>query len=137
MDESSTSQNRRSRRSNVLMSATVEFDGTSANAKLRNLSKEGALVQGEGLPPIGQQVKFCKGEMCLSGHVAWRAGDRAGIAFDKPLDPESVLRHVPSPRPRMAAEHRRPRLRGQELTPGERKVAEDWIFGTPLPQVGD
>ena len=137
MDESSTSQNRRSRRSNVLMSATVEFDGTQVKTKLRNLSKEGALVEGEELPAIGQPVKFHKGDLHLSGHVAWRAGDRAGIAFDQPLDPESVLRHVPAPRPRMAAEHRRPRLRGQELTPGERKIAEDWIFGTPLPHLGD
>jgi hypothetical protein len=116
MDESSASQNRRSRRSNVLMSATVEFDGSLVKTKLRNLSKEGALVEGDGLPAIGQPVKFRKGE---------------------PLDPDSVLRHVPAPRPKMAAEHRRPRLRGQELTPGERKIAEDWIFGSPLPQVGD
>ncbi|QIK96222.1 hypothetical protein G7076_06970 [Sphingomonas sp. HDW15A] len=137
MDESSSSQNRRSRRSNVLMSATVEFDGASVKAKLRNLSKEGALVEGEGLPAIGQLVTFRKGDLRLSGNVAWRAGNRAGIAFDQPLDPESVLRHVPAPRPRMAADHRRPRLRGQELTPGERKIAEDWIFGVPLPHVGD
>ena len=137
MDESSTSQNRRSRRSNVLMAATVEIDGTRVETKLRNLSKEGALVEGKGLPAIGQQVTFAKGDLRLSGNVAWRAGDRAGIAFDQPLDPESVLRHVPAPRPRMAPDHRRPRLRGQELTPGERKIAEDWIFGTPLPQIGD
>ena len=137
MDESSSSQNRRSRRSNVLMSATVEFDGTLVNTKLRNLSKEGALVEGDGLPAIGQSVKFRKGDLHLSGNVAWRAGDRAGIAFDQPLEPESVLRHVPQPRQRMASDHRRPRLRGQELTPGARKIAEDWIFGSPLPQIGD
>lgn len=137
MDESSPAQNRRSRRSNVLMAATVEFDGTLVKAKLRNLSKEGALVEGEGLPAIGQEVKFRKGDLYLSGNVAWRAGNRCGIAFDQPLDPESVLRHVPAPRPRMAAEHRRPRLRGQQLTPGERKIAEDWIFGSPLPHIGD
>jgi hypothetical protein len=119
------------------MSATVEFDGASAKAKLRNLSKEGALVEGDGLPAIGQMVKFHKGDLHLSGIVAWRAGNRAGIAFDQPLDPDSVLRHVAVPRPKTATEHRRPRLRGQELTPGERKIGEDWIFGSPLPQVGD
>lgn len=137
MDESSPAQNRRSRRSNVLMTATVEFDGTLVKTKLRNLSKEGALVEGEGLPAIGQEVKFRKGDLYLSGNVAWRTGNRAGIAFDQPLDPESVLRHVPAPRSKMTAEHRRPRLRGEQLSPGERKIAEDWIFGSPLPYIGD
>ena len=90
MDESSSAQNRRSRRSNVLMAATVEYDGALVKTRMRNLSKEGALVEGEGLPPIGQEVKFRKGDLNLSGNVAWRAGNRAGIAFDQPLDPESV-----------------------------------------------
>lgn len=135
MDESSPSQNRRSRRSNVLMAASVECAGAVREVKLRNLSKDGALVEAAGLPPVGSRVRFRKGELCLPGIVAWEAGPRAGIAFDSPLDPESVLRHVPKPQPRALREHRRPRLRGQELSPGERKVAEDWIFGTPLPRV--
>lgn len=137
MDESTTSQNRRSRRSNVLMAASVEFDGAVTAVKLRNLSKDGALVEASGLPAIGSAVKFLKGELALSGTVAWERGDRAGIAFDHPLDPDSVLRHVPKPRPRATPDHRRPRLRGQELTPGERKIAQDWIFGTPNPGIAD
>lgn len=137
MDESSTSQNRRSRRSNVLMAAYVEYAGASVPVKLRNLSSDGALVEGTTLPPVGTQVSFHKSELALSGHIAWEAGERAGIAFDQPLDPEMVLRHVPQPRPRQLQGHRRPRLRGQELTPGERKLAEDWIFGTPHPQMSD
>ena len=138
MDESSQAQNRRSRRSNLLMAAFVECAGSVVAVKLRNLSKEGALVEARGgLPTVGTQVRFRKGELSLSGHVAWEAGKRAGIAFDQPLDPDSVLRHVPKPRPRQVLDHRRPRLRGQDLTPGERKIAEDWIFGTPLPRLGD
>ena len=137
MDESSFSQNRRSRRSNVLMAACVECDGIAVDTKLRNLSKEGALVEGAGLPAIGTKVTFSKGELRAAGTIAWSAGSRAGIAFDEALDPEAVLRHVPTPRARAAFDHRRPRLRGQELTPGERKIAEDWVFGTPFPKVGD
>lgn len=137
MDQSSQSQNRRSRRSNVLMAAFVECASGTITTKLRNLSKDGALVEAEALPAVGSRVLFRKGELALPGHVAWEAGKRAGIAFDEPLDPESVLRHVPRPSPRQQVDHRRPRLRGQELSPGERKVAEDWIFGTPLPRVGD
>lgn len=119
------------------MAATVEHDGARVSAKLRNLSNEGALVEASDLPPLGAQVKFRKGELAVPGEIAWRSGNRAGIAFDRQLDPEAVLRHVPKPSPRQTVEHRRPRLRGQELTPGERKVAEDWIFGTPLPGIAD
>lgn len=137
MDESSQSQNRRSRRSNVLMAAFVESGAARLPVKLRNLSKDGALVEGAALPPVGTRVHFHKGDLALPGHIAWAAGTRAGIAFDRALDPESVLRHVPKPQPRACFEHRRPRLRGQELSPGERKIAEEWIFGTPLPRIGD
>ena len=137
MDESSQTQNRRSRRSNVLMAAFVESGAARLPVKLRNLSKEGALVEGAALPPVGTNVHFHKGELALPGRIAWAAGPRAGIAFDQPLDPESVLRHIPQPQRRQSVEHRRPRLRGQELSPGERKIAEDWIFGTPLPGLGD
>ena len=119
------------------MAAHVECAGASIAVKLRNLSKDGALVEGASLPPVGTKVLFRKGELALPGQVAWETGTRAGISFDQPLDPESVLRHVPEPRQRLVLEHRRPRLRGQELSPGERKLAEEWIFGSPLPRVGD
>lgn len=119
------------------MAASVEFAGASVPVKLRNLSKDGALVEAVTLPPVGTPVRFSKGELALSGHVAWEAGKRAGIAFDCPLDPEMVLRHVPQPNPRPSQEYRRPGLRGQQLSPGERKLGEDWIFGIPLPRLGD
>src|SRR4030095_2626131 len=61
MDQSSASQNRKNRRSNVLMSASLELSGTSLPVKLRNLSAEGALVEGDGLPIEGASILFRKG----------------------------------------------------------------------------
>ena len=43
-------KNRRSRRSPVLLAASIEVGGTSLKVKLRNLSEEGALIEGERLP---------------------------------------------------------------------------------------
>lgn len=137
MDESSNTQNRRTRRSQVLMEASIEADGTTATVKLRNLSTEGALVEGDLLPSVGCRILFRKKELSLTGQVAWATGGRAGIAFDSPLEPEAVLRHVPSPRTRAKLDFRRPRLKACDLTPGERKIAEDWIWGKPIPRVGD
>lgn len=137
MDQSIASQNRRSKRSNVLMSASVECGGPPLAVKLRNLSSEGALVEGRDLPPVGAVVLFRKNELVLPGRVVWHEGLKAGIAFDSKLSKDDVLRHVPSPRPRTKLDFRRPGLRTGSLSPGERRIAEDWIFGSPHPQLGD
>ena len=51
MDESSVNHNRRSRRSPVLLAATIELGATAHDVKLRNLSSDGALIEGaESLP---------------------------------------------------------------------------------------
>lgn len=137
MDESSTTQNRRSRRSNVLMAASIEASGTSTPVRLKNLSSEGALVEGETLPIEGSSVLFRKKELRLPGTVAWVKGNRAGIAFDKVLDPDTVLRHIPEPRPRARLNFRRPGLTSPPLSAEERKFAEAWIVSRPLSSPGD
>ena len=133
MDESSISQNRRTRRSQVFMAASLETDGVVVQVKLRNLSTEGALVEGDRLPSVGSAILFRKKELSLSGRIAWITGRRAGVAFDALLDPEAVMRHVPSPRVMAPLDYRRPPLKSRDLTPGERKIAEDWIWGKPIP----
>jgi hypothetical protein len=137
MDESSTTQNRRSRRSHVLMAASIDARGASLPVKLRNLSQEGALIEGDELPGVGSAVVFRRNELNLPGRVAWVTGCRAGIAFDSALDPEAVLRHVPPLRPQAKLDFRRPPLKSRDLSPGERKMGEDWIWGKPIPGLGD
>lgn len=129
MDESSPTQNRKSRRSNVLMAASLELSGTSLPVKLRNLSADGALVQGDKLPVEGSAVLFRKGELSMPGHVAWVKGRQAGVAFKQKLNPEQLLRHVPAPRPRVAPSFRRPGLKTQ--TDPERGYGETWHWRFP------
>ena len=64
MDESSQVQNRRERRSNVLLTAVIELSGRTLDVKLRNLSADlGAnLVGTQG---IGQDSR---GELYLANH---------------------------------------------------------------------
>lgn len=111
MDESSSTQNRKSRRSNVLMSASLELSGTSLTVKLRNLSADGALVEGDKLPVEGASILFRKGDLSMPGNVAWVNGRQAGVSFAQKLNPEQLLRHVPVPRPRVAPSFRRPGLK--------------------------
>lgn len=133
MDHSENTQNRRARRSHVLMAASIEVDGVTVAVKLRNLSSEGALIEAARLPTVGSAVVFRKNELNLAGRVAWVTGGRAGIAFDVRLDPEAVMRHVPRAKPQAPLDFRRPRLTASDLSPGERQIAQDWIWGDPLP----
>lgn len=136
MDESSITQNRRTRRSHVLMAATLELSGGTVAVKLRNLSAEGALVEGDRLPVEGSELLFRKGDLSVSGHVAWSHENQAGIAFSKSLPRDLLLRHIPVPRPRVKLKFNRPGLASRELSADERRFAEMWV-GKTLDSPGD
>lgn len=119
------------------MAASIEASGHKMAVKLRNLSSDGALVEGDDLPAIDSTVIFRKKELTLAGRVAWVTDGRAGIAFDAKLDPEAVLRHVPPSKPQAKLDFRRPRIRAGELSPGERQMAKDWIWGEPIQNLGE
>lgn len=126
MDESSQVQNRRQRRSNVLLTAVLELSGRELEVKLRNLSADGALVEGEVLPVEGAQIRFRRHELAVKGKVVWVRGKRAGVSFHHELSPEALLRHVPTPRPRVIPDFRRPGLTAQRLSEGEKRLGESW-----------
>lgn len=132
MDQSCITQNRRSRRSNVLLSATLDASGTVHPVKLRNLSTEGALVEGEKLPIEGSQVLFRRNDLEVESRIAWVSGRHAGVAFGAPLKAEDVLRNVPKPRPRMRTEFKRPGLSSRELTPEEKRLLDSWVWAPTL-----
>ena len=131
MDESSITQNRRSRRSPVLLAASIEVGGAPVKVKLRNLSAEGALIEGDCLPHEGSATYFSRNDLRVKGRVVWVQGRYAGVAFTQPLQPEEVLRNVPKPRRAVTPEFRRPGLACRPLTSHERKMLEIWM--TPLP----
>ncbi len=137
MDESSKAQNRRSRRSHMLMSVTLEVLGRAVKVTLRNLSAQGARVEGVAIPVEGTQLLFRKGDLAVAGSIIWTKGEQAGIRFEQALDPATVLNHVAAPRPRKVDDFRRPGLATRALTDQERSLARSWIAAGPAPTVGD
>jgi hypothetical protein len=137
MDQSNPTQNRRTRRSPVLLAASVEVAGLPVAVKLRNLSAEGALVQGTRLPVEGSLTFFQRNDLRVKARVAWVHGEFAGIAFDGPLPKEDVLRNVPSPRPRYHHDFRRPGFTCRQLTADERNMVERWMAPAQLARPGD
>lgn len=137
MDQSETTQNRKSRRSNVLMAASLELSGMAIPVKLRNLSAEGALVEGDKLPVEGASIVFRKGELSVPARVAWVKGKSAGVNFTVNLQPEQVLRHVPKPRPHVKPDFRRPGLKATPLSEQELRFGEQWVTSSPFSSPGD
>jgi hypothetical protein len=137
MDQSSFSQNRRSRRSPVLLAASVEVAGVRQPVKLRNLSEEGALIEGERLPLEGTTTFFERNDLRLKSRVVWVHGRFAGVAFARPLKSEDVLRHVPQPKQKVNADFRRPGLACRPLSDAERQMVEKWMVSSPVGNLGD
>jgi hypothetical protein len=131
MDESTMTHNRRSRRSPVLLAASVEVDGVVVPVKLRNLSEEGALIEGDDLPPEDSVTFFERNELRLKSRVVWVQGRFAGVAFARPLKQSEVLRNVPQPRQSIRPEFRRPGLACRPLTDEERSMVERWMTQSP------
>jgi hypothetical protein len=136
MDESSFPHSRQSRRSNVLLAASIEVSGAVVPVKLRNLSSQGALIEGEDLPIEGSEIIFRRNELKVKGRIAWVHEDQAGIAFKTLLAQEEVLRNIPKPRPRVTPDFKRPSLACRKLTPDEQRLVDSWVW-TPRGSLGE
>ena len=131
MDESSITHNRTTNRSNVLFTASLELSGAAVPVRMRNLSCNGALVEGDNLPIEGSELLFRKGDRAIKGRVVWTSERHAGIAFARPLPPEQLRRHIPVPRARVQPRFHRPGLR-TPLSAEEQRYAEQWIWIKPI-----
>jgi hypothetical protein len=132
-------QNRISRRSPVLLIANIQVGGALVPIKLRNLSVEGALIEGDCLPAEGSVVCFRRRELKLKSRVVWVQGRYAGVAFARPLDPAEVLRYIPKSiaKPTTQIDSRRPGLACRPLTSYERRMMETWMTSSPRGAAGD
>ncbi|WP_162789272.1 PilZ domain-containing protein [Sphingomonas ginsengisoli (ex An et al. 2013)] len=118
------------------MSAALELSGTSLGVKLRNLSAEGALVEGDKLPVEGAKVVFKRQDLSVAARVIWVRGGRAGLSFDFALTPETVLRHIPTPKPRVQPEFRRPGLTSR-VSDLDREAAASWGYRPTFDRPGE
>ena len=129
---------RRSERVNVLLTAAIEAGSTRIPVRVGNLSAHGAMVIGDGLPPSETHVIFrCNGQ-AIQSWVAWTRGGRAGIQFGNPINPETVTHraHVPPAaitKDTRELDFRRPGFRGNQMTEEERKIVEEWNRPPPDP----
>jgi hypothetical protein len=118
---------RKAKRARVLLAARLETAQGDVDARLRDLSRRGALVECQAVPPVGSEVVFHRGATSIPARVAWAGSDRIGLEFAYPIDEQEVLvqlRRTSSDQnqPRF----RRPRLFGEEMSEQEKKLARLW-----------
>ena len=131
MDESSITQNRRSSRSPVLLSATVDIAGNTHAVVLRNLSSEGALIEGERLPIEGSTVVFRRDALKVNGRIVWVEGRYAGLAFNRRLEREELLREIPRPHRPLERQFRRPGFASRPLSDADRRWLQTFAAEPP------
>lgn len=78
----STATRDRSPRKNLLLAATIEADGLKVPVRIRNLSQDGAMVDGSALPRPGTRVLLRRADIEIGARVIWLGDGRCGIAFD-------------------------------------------------------
>ena len=122
---------RRSARTNVVMSATVEWGPHRVPVRIRNLSAHGALVVGNGLPSAETDVIFHFMGKTISGWLPWSRDGTAGVAFGEAVEPRPLARTSSNPHPLIVRDMRkldcrRPGFRGRQLSDEEALIVEQW-----------
>jgi hypothetical protein len=79
-------------RSNIFVIATLYHAGGSVPVRIRNMSANGALVEGASLPPNGSPITLCRGSLTVEGEIMWVDDGRLGLHFSAPT---AVMQWLP------------------------------------------
>jgi len=117
---------RQAKRARVLLAARLETSAGQVEARLRDLSRKGALVECSIAPPVGSEVVFTRGSTCVPARVAWTAGNRVGLEFAYMIDENEVLVQLGrTSNDQNQPRFRRPSLFG-DMSEHEKQLARMW-----------
>jgi hypothetical protein len=118
---------RKAKRARVLLAAKLQTAAGEIQARLRDLSRKGALVECQAVPPVGTEVVFNRGNTSIPARVAWTGSDRVGLEFAYMIDEHEVLVQLKrTPSDQNQPRFRRPRLFGEEMSHQEKQLARLW-----------
>lgn len=126
---------RQAKRARVLLAAKLQTPFGEVDARLRDLSRKGALVECAKLPPVGSAVVFSRGSTMVPATVAWTGGGRVGLQFDYPIDENEILVQLKRAPSQPQQRFRRPGL-AEDLSEQERDLARKWgvTVGLTVPE---
>lgn len=129
---------RQAKRARVLLAAKLRTEAGEIDARLRDLSRKGALVECREVPPVGTELIFSRGSTNIPARVAWAGADRIGLEFAYMIDEHEVLVQLKrtttdSNQPRF----RRPRLFGEQMSHHEKQIARLWGASVGISMSGE
>jgi len=132
---SSTEGKRSAKRARVLLAAKLQTRTGEIDARLRDLSSKGALLECIEVPPVGTEVVFVRGKISVPARVAWAGADRIGLEFLFAIDEHEVFVQLGKRPPAQPESFRRPGLH-QRWTADERKAVSAWgvAVGLNIPE---
>ena len=117
---------RSTKRNRVLLAAKLKTSLGEVDARLRDLSQKGALVECDERLSVGEEVVFTRGATVVPARVAWTGGKRIGLEFLRMIDESEVLVQLGRGAATSSQQRfRRPPLHGG-LSEQERKLARLW-----------
>jgi hypothetical protein len=115
------------KRARVLLAARLRTSYGDVEARLRDLSQKGALVECYEPLEVDSEVVFSRGDTIVPARIAWVSGNRVGLEFLRMIDESEVLVQLGrAPSNASQPRFRRPRLHGEGLSDHERKLANAW-----------
>lgn len=128
---------RSAKRARVLLAVKIRTEGGEVDARLRDLSQKGALIECAHPLAVDEEVVFSRGATVVPARVAWTGAGKVGLEFRRMIDESEVLVQLgrgASNQPQQR--FRRPRLHGEDLSEHERKLARVWgvAVGITVPE---
>jgi hypothetical protein len=117
--------NRQAKRARVLLAAKLDTPHGEIDARLRDLSRKGALIECSPVPPEGTEVMFRRGPISVPARVAWAAAGRVGLEFHYMIDENEVLVQMKRSPNTSAQRFRRPGIK-EGASEKERALARAW-----------
>lgn len=123
---SSGSGKRSAKRNRVLLAAKLDTPSGEVDARLRDLSRKGALIECDRKAlAVGTEVTFKRGSTIVPARVAWLGGGRVGLEFKYMIDEQEVLVQLKRTSNAPTERFRRPGL-NESLSDQDRKLAQAW-----------
>ena len=129
---------RSAKRNRVLLAARLRTSFGEVDARLRDLSQKGALVECNEVLNVGEEVVFIRGATIVPARVAWSGGrNRIGLEFLRSIAESEVLVQLGRSNTGQTQQRfRRPALH-EGLSDHERKLAQVWGVSVGLNISGD
>lgn len=135
--ESAEAGKRSSKRARVLLAAKLHTPSGTSEARLRDLSRHGALIESPAIVRPGMKVTFERGASRVPATIAWATGIRIGLEFEHPIDESELLIHIGKAKPAapLPASYSRSGI-SRGMSARDQRMAQAWsvAVGLNLPE---